>query len=80
MKQDSKVMVSTRETKRKLLGDMNKASEETSKKTLPSSNEQLHNIHGEEISQSSRTTVSSMRTPTNSRVKFEKHRRTNCTF
>ena len=63
-------MVTTRDTatKRKLIGEMDKASKATREEILPIPSLQLHTIHGEEISQSSRTTTSSLRTPTNSRV------------
>ncbi len=75
-------MVSTRDTttKRELIGEMDKASKATREDILPIQSLQLHTIHGEEISQSSRTTTSSLRIPTNSRVKFEKHKRDHCTY
>ena len=51
------------------------------RKTLLFSNEEANNGNGKEISQSSRTTVSSLRTPTNNPgVNFEKNRRKSCTF
>ena len=75
-------MVTTRDitTKRKLVGEMDKASKATREDIVLTLSLQLHTIHGEEISQSSRTTTSSPRTPTNSRVKYEKHKRDHCTY
>ncbi len=75
-------MVTTRDstTRRRLAGDMDKTYKEKTEDTLLTPSLHLHTIHGEEISQSSRTTTSSLRTPTSSRVKFEKHIRSYYTY
>ena len=75
-------MVTTRDsaTRRRLAGEMDKTSKEKKEDILLTPSPQLHTIHGEEISQSSRTTTSRLRTPTRSGVKFEKHIRAYCTY